>query len=938
MKFWTFERQITTGVLTLGLALVSAFAVSEKNTEQLVATSQRVSHTQNVLDALDTLLVSLVNLETGVRGYIITGQESYLAPYYTSRSTINENLENLKNLTSDNPSQQNQLLILNKELDNQLKYRNNLIQTAKSSGLERGRNIILDGAGKRSMDKIRNIIGDMRIEENRLLKIRQEASRQSNQNSGLILNVLRIFMMSVLVGAYLVVIREIKMRHKAERDLQSLNNNLEDRVQRRTTSLETATHALRESEARLQTSMETLSEGVAISDMNGRLLHFNRAALALHGFTKLEESHLNLPDFTQLIRLNTLEGIVIPLEQWPLSRVLKGETLRNYEVSITHLRVGWTRIYSYNGSLARDTEKNPVLAVVTITDITEKKQVELRTITQMEHLDLLNQITRLIGERLDLQSIFQLVVRMLEASLPVDFACIAQYDSVAHTLTLAYLGIKNQMLADTLSSAENATISANDNGLGRCTQGELVCEQDISQIPFPFTQLLADNGMHSLVMAPLHVENQVFGILIVTRSAANAFTNTECEFLRQLAEHVALAAWHAQLHAALTQSYEDLRQTQQVFMQEERLRALGQMASGIAHDINNALSPVSLYTESLLDNEKDLSPRARNYLETIYRAVDDVAETVARMREFYRKRETQMELATVNINHLVSQVLELTHPRWQDMPQERGIMIQPQILLQPDLPTIMGVESEIRDALTNLIFNAVDAMPNGGILTVQTRVVCPETPAEGDTMVAIEVTDTGIGMDEATQQRCLEPFFTTKGESGTGMGLAMVFGMVQRHSANLQIESAPGKGTTIRLLFSIGTTVIPDDSTVLHLPENLPKMQVLLIDDDPILLKSLTDTLEMDGHIIVSANGGEQGIAIFNSFIKQGKPLSVVITDLGMPYVDGHKVAAAIKSSSPNTPVILLTGWGKRLIAEGETPKNVDRVLSKPLLGSSNIA
>src|SRR4051794_40246109 len=161
--------------------------------------------------------------------------------------------------------------------------------------------------------------------------------------------------------------------------------------------------------------------------------------------------------------------------------------------------------------------------------------------------------------------------------------------------------------------------------------------------------------MHSLVMAPLIVESHVFGVLIAARVKSQSFSSGECEFLRQLSEHVALAAHQAQLHGALQQAYDDLRQTQQTVLQQERLSALGQMASGIAHDINNAISPIGLYAESLLDHEQNLSGSARNALEIIQRAVDDVAQTVSRMREFYRQRESNLLLNPVALNQMVIQ-------------------------------------------------------------------------------------------------------------------------------------------------------------------------------------------------------------------------------------------------------------------------------------------
>jgi C4-dicarboxylate-specific signal transduction histidine kinase len=230
-----------------------------------------------------------------------------------------------------------------------------------------------------------------------------------------------------------------------------------------------------------------------------------------------------------------------------------------------------------------------------------------------------------------------------------------------------------------------------------------------------------------------------------------------------------------------------LRETQRAAMEQERLRALGQMASGIAHDINNAISPIALYTESLLEGEPGLSDRTRRYLETTQRAIADVAATIARMREFYRKQEPGSMLAPVQLNSLVEQVLELTRARWSDMPQRGGYVIKIASELTPDLPTVMGIENEIREALTNLIFNAVDAMPSGGTLSVQTRVaerVAGSTVGAEPHHVSIEVTDNGVGMDEEARRRCLEPFFTTKGDHGTGLGLARVSGMTERHGAS----------------------------------------------------------------------------------------------------------------------------------------------------------
>jgi len=558
---------------------------------------------------------------------------------------------------------------------------------------------------------------------------------------------------------------------------------------------------------------------------------------------------------------------------------------------------------------------------------------QARLQSQLNRLDLLHRITRAIGERQDLPSIFQVLLRNLEDELRIDFGCICLCDAAAtDSLSVATLGANSRRYAEFLEFAEEYRIPIDQNGLSRCVAGELVYEPDVQGVMFPFPQRFARAGIRSLVMAPLLVQTRVFGVLVVSRRAAEAFSSADCEFLRHLSEHVALAAHQAQLYGDLQHAYDDLRQSQHATMQQERLRALGQMASGIAHDINNSISPITLYTESLLEREPGLSDRARGYLVTIQRAIEDVADTVARMREFYRAREPDLSLTRVKLNRLVDQVVELTRARWSDVPLQKGIVITLQSELDGELPDIMGSEAEIRDALTNLVFNAADAMSDGGVLTLRThsKPVAVQPDSEVTPAVHVEVADTGIGMDEETRRRCLEPFYTTKGERGTGLGLAMVYGMVQRHSAELQIESHRGKGTTVRLSFvPAQTSLLP----VQHFPSeqrNPGQLTILLVDDDPLLLKSVAEVLEADGHRVEAADGGKNGIETFQRALESHSPFSLVITDLGMPYVDGRKVASAVKSGSAETPVILLTGWGRRLIAENEIPPHVDRVLSKP--------
>lgn len=562
-------------------------------------------------------------------------------------------------------------------------------------------------------------------------------------------------------------------------------------------------------------------------------------------------------------------------------------------------------------------------------EIAERKAAENRVRSQLARLELLNQITRAIGERQDLQSIFQVVVSAMEEHLPVDFTCICLHEPKENVLDVAAVGRQGQAVSVAAGLRPGLRLEIAASGLARCLQGELVYEPDILGSPHHFPRTLSEGGLRAMVVAPLLVEKTVFGLLIASRREPGSFSSAECEFLRQLSDHTALAAHQAQLHGALQGAYDDLRQTQQAVLQQERLRALGQMASGIAHDINNAISPVALYTESLLENEPNLSAKARGYLTTIQGAIEDVAQTVTRLREFYRHREPQLQLSPVRLNPLVQQVADLSRARWRDMALSKGIVITLAQELAADLPTVMGIESEIREALVNLVFNAVDAMPSGGTLTLRTELTRDSRSSSARGRARILVQDTGVGMDEDTRRRCLEPFFTTKGERGTGLGLAMVYGVVQRHNAELTVDSVVRQGTTIGISFEVPQTPVATESSPPPAVV-LPNLRLLVVDDDPLLIASLRETLTGDGHEVVTADGGQAGIDAFAASLAGTEPFAAVITDLGMPFVDGRKVAAAVKGASFSTPVIMLTGWGQRLTTEGDIPPHVDFLLNKP--------
>ena len=562
-------------------------------------------------------------------------------------------------------------------------------------------------------------------------------------------------------------------------------------------------------------------------------------------------------------------------------------------------------------------------------EISERKRAESALQEQFTRTKLLNQITHAISERQDLESVLYVVLRQLEDHLAVDLGIVLLFDTEAETLGLAALRIKNPLLTAKLDLHEGMVMSLEQSGLRVCKHGEAVVTPDTQKSPVLLSERMAGAGFRSSAAIPLLVDGSLFGTLVVSRLVAESFTASECEFLHMLSENVAVAAHQAKLHAELEKAYNELRQTQQTVMQQERLRALGQMASGIAHDINNALSPIVGFADLLNRGETGLSDAGKKYLQYIKTAGEDISHIVARLREFYRQRDSREALQSLNLNDLARQVIEMTRPRWRDIPQSRGVVIEMRSDFDANLVSLVAIETEIREALTNLIMNAVDAVPNGGTITVRTRVGSRGSTDSAPTHMLLEVGDTGVGMSQETRKRCLEPFYSTKGKRGTGLGLAMVYGVMERHGGQIEIQSEIGKGTVVRLIFPIralaGTG--PAESSA---DESAGPLHILCIDDEPLLRELLREILEREGHKVSVADGGQSGVEEFRAAANRQQPFDVVLTDLGMPYFDGRQVARTIKSESPRTPIIMLTGWGSFMKEDGDMPEQINGILSKP--------
>jgi signal transduction histidine kinase len=412
---------------------------------------------------------------------------------------------------------------------------------------------------------------------------------------------------------------------------------------------------------------------------------------------------------------------------------------------------------------------------------------------------------------------------------------------------------------------------------------------------------------------PMKAGDHVLGAIAV-RNRERAYSDADERLLANVADLAALAIRTARLYEERARAFGELSAAQDQLVRTEKLRALGEMASGVAHDFNNLLASILGRAQLLLQRIED--PRLRKWLQVIERSALDGAQTVRRLQEFTRIRRDQ-PFVPVDVNQVVRDALEITQSRWREEAASRGIAIDVRTALG-EVPHVGGDAVELREALTNLILNAVDAMPDGGALSLRTAVV--------DGLVELAVSDTGVGMPESVRQRIFDPFFTTKGAQGTGLGLSITYGILMRHRARVTVASEPGQGTTFRLAFEpsaeppVVERVVPVSA-----PAGAP-LRCLVVDDEEPVGTVLGDVLESSGHSAVVLTNGAEAIERFRR-----EPFDVVFTDLAMPGLSGWQVARAVKASAPSVPVFLVTGFGVELSVEERRAHGVDLVLSKPL-------
>ncbi|MEP6620471.1 MAG: PAS domain-containing protein [bacterium] len=355
----------------------------------------------------------------------------------------------------------------------------------------------------------------------------------------------------------------------------------------------------------------------------------------------------------------------------------------------------------------------------------------------------------------------------------------------------------------------------------------------------------------------------------------------------------------------------ELLALQEAASRDRRLAAVGQLAAGVMHDVNNALNPI-MAAAYLLEMNAENPVAVRDYAVRIARAAETGAATAARVGRFIRQEPLLgSREQTVDLSLMVEEVVAMTRPLWQE--RAKGGIVQLEETLAPGA-LVRGIAGELREALLNLVQNGLDAMSGGGTLRIRTTATTEE--------VSVAVSDTGVGMSQEVRERAFEPFFTTKGVNGTGLGLAEVYGIARRHRGRAEIESTPGAGTTVRLVFPTATVGMAPVMESRRAPRIARR--ILLVEDHTDSREFMQALLETDGHMVVAVRDVQEAQRHLDD---DGIPLDVLVTDIGLPDGSGWDLVAFARERRPTLRIGVVTGWEPR----NEKDPACDFTLRKPV-------
>jgi len=806
--------------LTAGFFVVLAFAlgnaaISYRSTQKLIANEQAIAHSHQVLAELETTLSKLREAETGQRGYLLTGDTQYLAPYVLARTQTEAQIAKLKQLTADNSHQE--IALLEQKIAAKLAELERTIDLEQKNDFDAVRNMVISGQGRQLMSDIRQIIGEMEKNERLRLQQRARQSRIGFRDETVTSSIATLLNVGLLMLLYYLIHRYIKQRQQAEDSLREANQTLE-------------------------TLIQSSPLGIVALTPSGSVSLWNPAAERIIGWNNREIINQCLP----------------LLDNQPLrQRILKGEAIHDIELSC-YKKDGQAIAISLSTAPLRDAtdQINGIMAV--IADISDRYAAEQTIREQAALLDIAT------------DAIF---VQDLENR-------ISFWNKGAERLygwlTQEALGRNVYELLHAQPVGEISVSQENLIAFGEW-QGEL--------------QQIDKNGKQIIVASRWTLVRDAQGnpkSILVVNTGITEKKKLEAQLLRV-----------------------------------QRMESIGTLAGGIAHDLNNVLTPILMSVQLLQMKFSD--SQSQNLLNSLESNVKRGAALVKQVLSFARGFEG--DRVTLQVRHLIS---EITHLIQETFPKSIELFTD----ISPNLWAIFGDATQLHQVLMNLVVNARDAMPNGGILSIQaTNVLIDEQYAQMNleatvgSYVAITVTDTGVGIPPEIIERIFEPFFTTKEVGkGTGLGLATAIGIVKNHGGFVNVYSEISKGTqfTVYLPATEGTeTQTIQEGEILSGNGEL----ILVVDDETGIREVTKLSLETYNYRVLTASNGVEALAIYAD---RQDEISAVLLDMMMPSMDGTITIMTLQKMNPLVKIIAISGLSSNEKIAATTGSGVQAFLPKP--------
>lgn len=638
--------------------------------------------------------------------------------------------------------------------------------------------------------------------------------------------------------------------------------------------------------ARLHALFEAISLAIAIFDQEQRLVSANAKFRELTGMDDRQAIGRSIYDAFP----NALADLT---EQ--IDAALEGRPVVAYSVAFQHR--GGTRVVE--ATFAPLAERGSIGARAIVfagNDITEREELReslARSVSQLETIfDVIPDSVRVV----DIDG------RTIRSNTQ------AQQDHAPHTLST----LRELWQLDRPKTLDGTTLFMHEHPTARALRGERVRGETLAVRRGPENQVIIEVNAN-----PLYDERgRIRGAVTVERDVTFRVQLTkkleeEARRTAELYERVSTEA--ERLDRMVQERTREVLSLQDMRARERRLAAVGQLAAGVMHDVNNALNPI-MAAAYLLEANAENPAAVRDYAVRIAKAADTGAATAARVGRFIRQEPLQgVRDELVDLSTVCDEVVAMTRPLWAERARGGQIQLKRQLAAGAH---VRGIAGELREALLNLVQNALDAMQSGGTLGIHTSVV--------DSQVQLEVADSGVGMSAEVRERAFEPFFTTKGQMGTGLGLAEVYGIVKRHRGQVEIESQQGQGTTVRIRFP-RAPMPAADAPKTPPPRKRVSRRILLVEDHTDSREFMTALLETDGHVVTSASTVKEALERLES--PEGAEFEVLVTDIGLPDGSGWDLIPMARERRPSLRVGVVTGWeGHNAPSEG-----ADFLLRKPI-------